>query len=526
MSFESLSYRFSFKIPEVPTRWLPLIHLYDPDLPLFPIYYFHVIRPGLEKGARPLVHDRAYGYVERISVGPKAGLEVVVVTNKDLDDPSNVEFVQPVVREIRERFGINDVVTLGDIQNAFSVPHTKTNAVLGEMWHRVVANAYGNMLPFGRLWDEVIGLVRFVASFHSQSGRKGELIQTHYFASRFGVRIQNGGSNPDIDFFLLPSRQDLFDPANPLADFPEFQKLLFVAKQFATNYCDSVNVSGLKFSRFKNPTGGQLDTEKLLKLLRANCIPHSHQPAAMEAFNAFGKGPQRTVIAFLLLHDLRSGNLDPSALTPSQCGSIYDGLNKTYQSPKVIQIYAQQCFGNPAAMPVDTWINTLLRWPLFVYPVGPSVSPYRDVFSVSGTLGKVERLLWVTSQARKVHSSACNDAIWCIKNGSNGKARGANPLACNICSDAIRNSCPTYAAIRTKTIAFNAKATHADFLIKTNDGNNTTTNQSFVCCTGFSIYATILDDYSGRDCPTGFAPFPASGHNGSPMTVEDFVKTY
>jgi hypothetical protein len=43
MAFESLAYRYTFEIVSFPERWLPLIHLYDPDLPLFPIYYYHVL---------------------------------------------------------------------------------------------------------------------------------------------------------------------------------------------------------------------------------------------------------------------------------------------------------------------------------------------------------------------------------------------------------------------------------------------------------------------------------------------------
>ena len=115
----------------------------------------------------------------------------------------------------------------------------------------------------------------------------------------------------------------------------------------------------------------------------------------------------------MMLDDIRKGRLNPAVLTPVQCGSIYDGLwaTSTYQSPKVIEIYAQQSFGNTSAMPIDTWIATFLRWPLTVQPTVKVTNLYQYIFSNSQNLGKVERLLWVAGQARKVHSSACNDAF-------------------------------------------------------------------------------------------------------------------
>lgn len=67
MPFESLSFRHTFHFADIPHRWLPLISLYDPDLPLFPIYYFHLLRNNLTPGARPLITDRAFGYVEHLN---------------------------------------------------------------------------------------------------------------------------------------------------------------------------------------------------------------------------------------------------------------------------------------------------------------------------------------------------------------------------------------------------------------------------------------------------------------------------
>jgi hypothetical protein len=525
--FETLSYQHSLVINDVPDRWLPLIHVYDPDLPLFPIYYFHAVRADLTHNERPLAADRVFGYVERVIPRDQAGIEVRVVVNKNLSIPTNTTFLALVENEVRSRFGVTDPVRLNDVTNAFQPPLEHANPVLRELWHRVVADAYGNLLPFGRTWDEVFGLARFVASWNSQSGRKGELIQTHYFASRFGVRVGAAAGIPQVDYFLLPTLAEILDRTNPLSDFPVFRQLLSVAECIATHYGVARNVGGIQLTGFRKPRGGAFNTEQLLEIINGASVPHGLRDAAIECFNAFGKGPPRTILFLLMLHDLRAGLLRPDALTSTQFGSIYDGLGKSYQSPKVIAIYAQQCFGNRDGIPVDTWIETFMKWPLKVFPQGSSKTPFTEIMTHGNGLGKVERLLWVASQARKVHSSACDDAVWCIKYGSaGGDPRGANPFACNICLDAIRNNCPAFAAIRDQLVSFNGQLDTASFRVDTSAGNATIPNQTFMRCSGVSIYGPIIDEFSPADNPAGFNTFPVATHDGNPITVAEFVNLY
>ncbi len=534
MAFESLSFRMSLTINEFPYRWLPLIHLYDPDLPLFPIYYFHVLPNDLPEGQRPTDTERAYGFIEKASLNGD-DLDISIVTNKDLNSSKNVNLSQLVINEIKERFGMIDPVGLSDVSTAFKNQLVGTNQIIHEMWQRVVANAYGNILPFGRLWDEVLGLTRFAASWNSPGGRKGELIQTHYFASKFGEQIQSAGNIPSVDFYLLPTISELTDLNNPLTSFPKYARLKEVANKFHNNYCQIININGVQLSKFCNPYEGKINTEKLIDIFQGTHIPHILRPYAFECFNSFDKGPPRTILFLLMLDDIAKGRLLPSNLTSAQCGSIYDGLEKTYQSPKVIELYAQQSFGNPSVMPIDTWISSMFKWPLCVYPIRKNKNVNEFIFSNATNLGKVERLLWVTAQSRKVHSSACNDAFWCLKFGSSKSERetleikedirGANPLACNICIDSIRHYCPAYSQIKNKTVSFNSDAT-GDFHIQTSSQDNSTPNQTFISCRGYSIYGEILDVFSSADDSNGFAPYPDKMHKGATMTVDDFVNLY
>jgi len=525
MPFESLSYRYNIPVQNFPQSWLPLVHLYDPDLPLFPIYYFHVLPDNIPEGHRPADTQRAFGYVEKTSLDDQNNLEITIVLNKDLSQPANGAYIAPVTSAVLERFGFVNPVRLADVQNTFTGPLAYANDVLREIWHRVAANAFDNILPFGRFWDEVMGLTRFVASWNPPGGRKSELIQTHYFASRFGERIQSAGAINQIDFFLLPTFQELFDHANPLNSFPKYSGLVNVANAFQNNYCNVNNVGGISLSGFTNPFPGRFDTAAIQNILNGVHIPHNVREYAIECFNAFNKGPQRTVIFLMLLSDIRQNRLNPSLLTPAQIGAIYDNLGGTYQSPKAIAIYAQQCFGNQATMPVDTWVGTFMKWPLAVYPRQGRLM--RDIFLNSQNLGEAERLIWLTAQARKVHSSACDDALWCMKYASNREPRGANPLSCNICLAAIRNVCPAFQAIRNEHVVFNTDRTLNDaFEIRTTASDNNTPNQSFISCAGTSIYGEILDDFSPYDHPLGFAPYPAPDHSGARITVQEFVATY
>jgi hypothetical protein len=526
MPFESLSFRHTFQIPNFPERWLPLIHLYDADLPLFPIYYFHATSRQLPQGQRPNLTDRIYGYVEKInSLGGQIA-EIHCITNKDLTLPGNNYYSQIAEIEIKERLGINNPVTIADVSNALQAPLNYANPVLTELWNRVVSDTYDNMLPFGRLWDEVLGLTRFVASWNSPGGRKGELIQTHYFASKYGEPIQNGGGIPHIDFYLLPTINELLDQTNPLNLFPKYSTLIDVSNLFQQNNCTLIPVGNISLSKFANAQGGILNTAKILTLLNSAYIPHNLRSSATECFNTFDKGPQRTVIFFLMLSDIRNGRLNPATLSNTTLGSMYAGLESTYQSPKVIHIYAQQSFGNAAAMPIDIWMETFFQWPLNLYKNFPKKTKIQNLLSSSTNLGKVERLLWVSAQARKVHSSACNDAIWCTKYASNRKPRGANPLACRICLASIRNVCPAYADIQQKQIVFNTAATNQQFEITTSSNNNNTPNQKFLSCKGESIYSEIHDDFSPSDSPNGFAPYPSANHNGGILTVNQFIASY
>jgi hypothetical protein len=518
MLFESLSVRTEIAIPDFPSEWLPLTNLYDPDLPLFPILYFHALDPLLVENQRPTYKDRVFGFVQYLNVTP-AGAVAGVVLNKDLSLPENERYRAEVERLVRERLGVNERITLPDLQEGLGGALAPANGVIQELWHKIVAPAFGNALPFGKCWDGVFGLVRFIASFNSDAGRKGELIQTHYFRSAFGERVATGNTI-NVDFYLLPTFEELQDETNPLNIFPKFGNLLKAAKSFGKKYCEDVQIEGHTFSGFKMvkaDVGSKLKTELIIALMSKETEPA--RTALFENFNAFNRGPHRSIISLMMLYDLHRKGWSPEALSPSVCAKMYTHLKGTYQTPKVMQLYAQQCFGAKSALPIDNWVRTFIEWPLGFHL--SNEASHSELFASSNTLGKLERLIWVAAQGRKVHSSSCAEILWCIRYGGPEKEmRGANPLACKICLPQIRSVCPAFAAVAAMPVRFNRRSA-VGFTIFTSAKNNSAPNQLFLQVEGEGIY----DEYSPRDRPGGFLVYPQS-HPANPLTVGDFIETY
>jgi hypothetical protein len=284
-------------------------------------------------------------------------------------------------------------------------------------------------------------------------------------------------------------------------------------------------VGKLTFSAFRIATTGatKLSTQSILPVFGRDS---SHRDSLLENYNAFNRGPQRSVIALMMFSDLRRGKWAPGLFTPQACAEMYVGLEGSYQAPKVIQLYLQQCFGSLSVLPIDNWIETFVRWPLGFN--ASKKSYHQELFASCDVWGKAERLIWLAAQSRKVHSSVAANILWCIRYGEpankkrDGRKRGANPLSCKICDEQIRGVCPAFSSIRQKLISFNQNDKNTTFRITSSGGDNVKPSQLFVRCEG----PDLCDVYSVPDKPAGFQKFPAIGHTGDPITVEDFVKLY
>src|SRR5689334_14517110 len=137
MPFESLSERHEFQISSFPEEWLPLTHMYDPDLPLFPLQYFHVLDPALPPGMRPGERDRVYGFIHHVNLIGQT-LSVTVALNKNLQAEQNSHLIPVVEAEIRHRLGLGDPITLPQLSGRLGGALSDGNGLVRELWHQII----------------------------------------------------------------------------------------------------------------------------------------------------------------------------------------------------------------------------------------------------------------------------------------------------------------------------------------------------------------------------------------------------
>ena len=80
------------------------MYLYDADIPLFPLQYFHAISDNLAEGVIPNANDRVFGYIERAHYNNDS-LEATIACNKDLADPINLQYLRLANNELQNGWG-------------------------------------------------------------------------------------------------------------------------------------------------------------------------------------------------------------------------------------------------------------------------------------------------------------------------------------------------------------------------------------------------------------------------------------
>ena len=115
--------------------------------------------------------------------------------------------------------------------------------------------------------------------------------------------------------------------------------------------------------------------------------------------------------------------------------SFYENGSKLKgYSEKVIACFLQQGFLNPEVIPIDTWIKTFYEFPL-------GINSNTQFFNQFSNLGKLERVIWLSSQSNKTNMKTFFDILWCQRYGTtgNGELRGINPISCYSCK--LKKSC-------------------------------------------------------------------------------------
>jgi hypothetical protein len=469
---------------DVPLAWSTRFELFTPDLEQFPLMYVHSIT---EMG-------RVYGFPISTRVidvkGTSSTIEVKFLCNipEGTDESDSVIF-----EELSHRFGLANAVKTSQL-NKICTGNSRYQSVLEEVWKGRIDKVYGNMIPHGRIYDEVFGLVRFSASgVAPKLGKTSELRMTYWFMKDMGQPVELLDECEPFnfcEFYLLPTKSEL--RRNDFSDFPNFDNLVQCLKpfwdsefplRFKLDDLDLANMDVIRsnLNQRNLPTKGnkkidlwgRLQKNMLLEKAYIDAPEYRSTPSGGDELpNKAKKFEERYQAMF---HDefdtldhlrhifnrncTRMYHFVWNLMTFIEHGYdnftdrndfkkilLYHHERKGFSS-KVLACILQQCFGYEA-MPIDTWVKTFVIYAFGFDPTDDgkgdlSLSNTLELYDNFTHLDKLEKIIWVSSMGNKTNKTEFEDILWCQRygtvEGTDGPCRGANPLACTNCS--LRTSC-------------------------------------------------------------------------------------
>ena len=130
---KDISFETQIEIEGVPRKWIPLIQLFDSNLPTYPLMYIHFVHKK----------SRVYGFPVSFSIMQRSislkrkderlKLNFTFESNKNLDE--NCELKCKVRDILKQRIGLTNCVTNADIMNSSSDPDLLNT--LKEIWKKV-----------------------------------------------------------------------------------------------------------------------------------------------------------------------------------------------------------------------------------------------------------------------------------------------------------------------------------------------------------------------------------------------------
>jgi len=442
-----LEHETEIKLAEVPIQWIPKFELYYPDLPGYPMVYVHGIKNS----------KRVYGFPAQVSfeyVDEKSRIPVITfVSNENLDE--NGELREFVKEELENRFGISGKFGIDEIKE--SCTDEKFKKFFEELW-TYVRTVFGDYMPYGRFYERLFSIVRFVSAFQPKTGRQSEVRMVYNFVSIFGQRVEVKGKWNFLHFFVIPTYEDFM--GKNFEEFPKFKKLYTamekIWKEFFTK---EISINSFKIKSMKKGEGWSdynKDTfinDVLKPLVSDRKIDGEDRHNIERLVDAFNRFPFRA--SFFISSVMNAHLCDYNQWTKDDFVYFYintpkgDTQRLTRKtvgiSQKVVACFLQQGFGKSEFIPIDTWIGSFHQ-----HAIG--IADEKKFFDSFSNLGKLERFFWFLAQAKKTNIRTFFDMLWCIRYGDTGnnEIREANPIACFECK--VRKSCPSYDAIRNSKV--------------------------------------------------------------------------
>lgn len=439
---EAIKYSSKIKIDDIPPQWLSKIELYYPELPNFPILYIH-------KYAKS---HRIYGFPVTISSTEMndEGLlnitfEVLSNFNLNKDDEIKNSFAD----DLKERIGAIDKISKDDIDAMCKGDREYIN-FFKKLWVSI-EEVYGKYIPYGKFCEELYSIIRFVAAFQPKTGKQSEMRMLYNFMSIFGnkIDVSVNGQWEFCDFYLVPNYDDLKN--KNFDDFPKF-KNLFVAmeKVYELSFTSSVSLVTKENQtiniKCQSSTFAQ-NREKFSKNTLDQWISEGNITEEDKFYierlvDAFNRFPWRAAffISSIFIAFTKSYETWDKDFFIKFYTTVRNGI-----SPKVIACFVQQGFKNIDVIPIDTWIESFYEGAL-------NIADKENFFTSFENMGKLERLMWLSSQSNKTNIRQFFNTLWCCRYGTNGntKLRGQNPLACYECN--LQEVCKGYKNIKNEKI--------------------------------------------------------------------------
>lgn len=484
-----LKYKTEITLDGVPIQWGQKFELYYPDLPGFPTVYVHFLKDS----------KRVYGFPITANFNDtderQGSVKLSFISNTDLDsDPSLKEAVK---NELENRFGLSNKLSWNDVVSACNGEQSYVD-FFRALWIPL-SRMHGDFLPYGRFFEEVYSIVRFVSAWNPKTGRQSEMRMLYNFVSIFGEPVTIDQRWNHLDFFLLPTYDDI--RSRNFSDFQKFKEL-YDAMQVIWNEEFTVstpfNDTTIRSMERSWPHKKEDFMQRVTGTLVSSGSMTDGQKANMDRLvDMFNRNPPRTSffvwsIMSIKDNDFRSWNKD-------QFVEFYLETSKGVGiSPKVVACFLQQGFGKEEFIPIDTWVGAFHKHAL-------GIEDQKDFFDKFSLLGKLERLIWMSSQANKTNIKSFFDTLWCTRFGNNGnkELRGANPISCYECK--LRPACPGYNKIKNEKILVQDSVSQQVF------DSADSSDCKFVCmtesCVPKKVYLTLgtgarrrwklVDEFSG-----------------------------
>ena len=519
---DPIKYQTKIEFEKFPLHWIPRLEIFHSDLEHFPLHYIHFT----------LNNERVYGcpisFEIKNIIDSYCDIEFLLISNVDLN--SNTLLKTHTKIELENRIGFSDKISIKDVHDICK--HNKKYVKFFTNLWKIISSVYGNYIPFGRFFEESYSILRFHSAGNSpKTGKQQEMRTTYWFLESFGEKIKIENEWKFIEYFLIPNYDDIL--SGNFAKFPKFNDLFSVSKKiWNLEYRKKYKIGAKTFKTYstKLPRSRQ-DISGFYK----SKLKEKELKIFENLVDAFNRLPLRAYQYIWSIMNIIEN--DYRKWTKKEFEKFYIESNKG-PSPKVIGCFLQQGF-NKEVIPIDTWIETFIRFTLGMNnPDKRSIdkTTIQSFFSSFSLNHKLERIIWIAAQANKTNKSEFFDILWCmrfgVQNEENKNIRQNNPVSCYKCK--FRKYCIGFEKIKSENVLVVEKK---DFNIKTNELKTNKLKKifssqqcRFICVTEDKVPKKVLISTNNKwhlhDEHSGLTLYSkhATKHVEKLITVDKFVK--